>query len=85
MFSVQVSFVLSIISIILGIAGILTAHYLIGGPLAIIGFWLSVMSIENCENRMTPIIGAMVSIIALGWFAFLCIGADRFSGISGLF
>lgn len=85
MFSEQVSFVFSIISIILGIAGIFTAHYIIGGPLAVIGFWFYVMSVENCPNKTTPIIGAIVSIIALGWFAFLCIGADRFSGISGLF
>lgn len=85
MFSGQVSFVLSIISIILGIAGIFTAHYLVGGPLAIIGYWLSVMSVEKCENKATPIIGAIVSIIALGWFAFLCIGSDKMSSSFGLF
>ena len=85
MFSNQVSFVLSIVSIILGIAGIFTAHYLIGCPLAIIGYWLSIMSAENCDNKATPIIGVMVSIIALGWFAFLCIGADKMSGSFGLF
>ena len=85
MFSTQVSFIFSILSIILGIAGILTAHYVIGGPLAVIGFWFSAMCVENCENKITPIIGAIASIIGLGWFAFLCIGADRFSGMSGLF
>ena len=73
MFSKQVSFTFSIISIILGIAGIFTAHYLIGCPLAIIGYWLSAMSVENCENKVTPIIGAIVSIIALGWLALLII------------
>jgi hypothetical protein len=73
MFSEKVSFIFSIISIILGIAGILTAHNLIGCPLAIIGYWLSAMSVENCENKVTPIIGAIVSIIALGWFALLII------------
>lgn len=85
MFSEKVSFIFSIISIILGIAGIFTAHYIIGGPLAVVGFWFFAMSVENCENKITPIIGAIVSIIALAWFAFLCTGADRFSGISGLF
>ena len=65
MFSKEISFILSILSIILGIAGILTAHYVIGGPLAVIGFWFSAMCVENCENKITPIIGAIVSIIAL--------------------
>ena len=85
MFSAQLSFIFSIISIILGIAGILTAHYLIGGPLAVIGFWFYAMCVENCENKITPIIGAIVSIIGIAWFAFLCIGADRGSGITRLF
>lgn len=76
MFSEKVSFMLSIISIILGIAGILTAHYFIGCPLAVIGYWLSAMSVENCKNKATPIIGAVVSIIAIGWFALLCFAND---------
>ena len=80
MFSKQVSFVLSIISIIFGVAGILTAHYVIGGPLAVIGYWLSFMSVENCENRILPLIGVIASIIGFGWFAFLCIYVDKMSG-----
>ena len=85
MFSTQLSFIFSIISIILGIAGILTAHYVIGGPLAAIGFLFSAMSSEKCEKAIFPIIGAILCIIALAWFAFLCIGADKISGSLGVF
>ena len=85
MFSEKTSFVLSIFSIILGAAGILTAHYIIGGPLAMIGYWLSIMSVENCENKATPIIGVIVSIIGFAWFAFLCISVDKRFGNFGLF
>ena len=85
MFSEQTSNVFAIISIILGIAGIITAHYVVGGPLSVIGIWLYAISIENCGNKITPIIGAIVSIIGIAWFALLCLNADRFSGISGLF
>lgn len=77
MFSKQVSFVLSIFSIILGVAGILTAHYIIGGPLAMIGYLLSIMCVENCENKITPIIGVIVSVIGFAWFALLCISVDK--------
>lgn len=85
MFSKQVSFVLSILSIVFGIVGILTAHYVIGGPLSVIGYWLSFMSVENCEKRIFPVIGFIVSIIGFAWFAFLCICADKMSGEIGLF
>ena len=84
MFSKQVSFALSIISIILGVAGILTAHFIIGGPLSVIGYWLSIISVENCENKATPIIGVIVSIIGFAWFAFLCISIDKRFGNFGL-
>ena len=84
MFSKQVSFALSIISIFLGVAGILTAHYIIGGPLAMIGYWFSITSIENCENKTIPIIGIIVSIIGFAWFAFLCISVDKRFGNFGL-
>ena len=85
MFSKQVSFVLSIFSIVLGVAGILTAHYIIGGPLAMIGYWLSIMSFENCEKKIVSIIGAIVSTIGFAWFAFLCISVDKRFGNFGLF
>lgn len=85
MFSSQLSFIFSTISILLGMIGIFTAHYVIGGPLAAIGFLFSAMSCENCEKALFPIIGGILCIIALGWFSFLCIGADRLSGSLGLF
>ena len=85
MFSKQLSFIFSILSIILGAAGILTAHYIVGGPLAMIGYWLSIISAENCENKIFPVIGVIASIIGFAWFAFLCISADKLSGNLRLF
>ena len=85
MFSEQLSNIFAILSIVLGLAGIVTAHYVVGGPLAIFGFVLAAMSVENSEKSLFSIIGFILSIIGIAWFALLCIGSDKIVSPFGLF
>lgn len=85
MFSEQLSNIFAILSIVLGLAGIVTAHYVVGGPLAIFGFILATMSVENSEKSLFSIIGFILSIIGIAWFALLCIGSDKIVSPFGLF
>ena len=85
MFSQQTSFILSILSIIIGIIGTITAHFVIGGPLGAVGFLLATMSVENNEKPVFSIIGFITSSIAITWFAFLCISVDKLSNPFAMF
>ena len=85
MFSQQLSNIFAILSIVLGLAGIVTAHYIIGGPLAVFGFILATMSVENIEKTLFTLIGFILSVIGIAWFALLCIGSDKIISNFGLF
>ncbi len=61
------------ISVILGIVGIITAHYVIGGILGAIGFIFGVISYADTDKKVLSYIGIFLSLTALAWLFILCV------------
>lgn len=60
-------------SIILGIVGIFTGTYIIGGFLGIAGLIFGLISYADTDNKAISYIGIILSLIAIAWICILCI------------
>jgi len=60
------------ISIIFGIIGILTVHYIVGIALAIVGMIFGYLS-YGCTNTVVTYIGIILCNVAIVWLAMICI------------
>lgn len=54
-------------SIILGIIGIVTGIYIIGGLLGIIGLIFGLISYADTNNKIVSYIGIVLSVVAIAW------------------
>ena len=61
------------ISIILGVIGIATAHYIVGGILGVIGFIFGIISYADTDKKVLSYIGIFLSLAAVAWLCILCI------------
>ncbi len=55
------------LSIILGLIGIITGIYIIGGYLGIAGLILGLISYDDTDNKAVSYIGIALSLIAIAW------------------
>ncbi len=61
-----------IISIILGIVGIATGIYIIGGILGAIGLIFGLISYADTDNKVLAYIGIILSCAAVAWTCIFC-------------
>ena len=65
-------FVKAVISVVFGIVGTATVHWLIGIPLAIIGMMLGYASYDFTDRRLSYA-GVILNNIAIIWLSIICI------------
>ena len=62
-----------IISIVLGIVGIVTVQYFIGGILGAIGFIFGIISYADTDKKVISYIGIFLSLAAVAWICIVCV------------